>query len=207
MRAIVTRLGIWISGLIWHLNFGICNCGDRVAPAAPALKNKWQATKRIVRTLTTESADLTYEQELLNSGKNSHAYKTNHSQLRRIGSPAPPFVTTSGKPTNRILLVSGLSAAELITLRTKKSFLAPENKSFLQNESPRPPSYSSAIDKKGRAAAEPATDRPWRSCLDRLGEQYEEVYEQVPIDNERVNSQSYHNHRVYALGRGVILNP
>jgi hypothetical protein len=166
-----------ISRLIWHLNFGICNCADRVAPARPALKNKWQATKRIVRTLTTESADLTYEQELLNSGKNSHPYKTNHSQLRRLGSPAPPFVTTGGKPTKRILLVSGLSAAELTALRTKKSLLAPENKSFLQNESPRPRSYSSAIDKKGRAVAGPAADRPWRSCLDRLGEQHEEIYE------------------------------
>jgi hypothetical protein len=206
--AFVIRILPCIVGLFGprHLSF-LCCLRASAGLLPPALKNKWQATKRIVRTLTTESADLTYEQELLNSGKNSHPYKTNHSQLRRIGSPAPPFVTTGGKPTKRIVLVSGLSAAELTALRMKKSNIAPENKSFLQNESPRPPSYSSAIDKKGTAAAEPATDRPWRSCLDRLGEQYEEVYEQVPIDNERVNSQSYHNDCVYALGRGIILNP
>jgi hypothetical protein len=79
---------IRISGLIWHLNFGICNCADRVAPARPALKNRWQATKRIVRILTTESDDLTYKKELLNFGKNGRFSETNHSQLRRISSPA-----------------------------------------------------------------------------------------------------------------------
>jgi hypothetical protein len=207
MRVIVMRLGIWISGLIWHLDFGICNCADRVAPARPALKNKWQATKRIVRTLTTESADLTYEQELLNSGKNSHAYKTNHSQLRRISSPALTLRNNrwQADETNPASLRAECAGAN--ALHMKKSSVGPENKSFSQNESPRPPSCSSATDKKGRAAAEPATDRPWRSCLDRLGEQYKEVYEQVPIDNERVNSQSYHNDCVYALGRGIILNP
>jgi hypothetical protein len=38
-------------------------------------------TKRIVRILTTKSGAgnrLTYEKELLNSGKNSDFYKTNH---------------------------------------------------------------------------------------------------------------------------------
>ena len=34
---------IGILGLIWHLNFGICNCADRVSlPDCSALKNKWQ---------------------------------------------------------------------------------------------------------------------------------------------------------------------
>jgi hypothetical protein len=176
-------------------------------PLPPALKNKWQATKRIVRTLTTESADLTYEKELLNFRKNGRFSETNHLSFTPSARQPSPFVTTGGKPTKRILLVSGPSVPELIALRTKKSLLAPENKSFLQNESPRPPSYSSATDKKGRAAAEPATDRPWRSCLDRLREQHEEIHEQIPIDNERVNSQSHHNDCVYALGRDIILNP
>jgi len=52
---------------------------------------KGKPTKRIVRTLTTEYAGgnrLTYEKELLNSGKNSHFYKTNH-----LGFPhaLPPY--------------------------------------------------------------------------------------------------------------------
>jgi hypothetical protein len=52
-------------------------------------------TKRIVRTLTTESAAagcLTYEKELLNSEKNSRFYKTNHP-----GFPATVAHATSVK--------------------------------------------------------------------------------------------------------------
>jgi hypothetical protein len=52
-------------------------------------------TKRIVRTLTTESAArglLTYKKELFNSEKNSRFYKTNHS-----GFPATVAHATSVK--------------------------------------------------------------------------------------------------------------
>jgi hypothetical protein len=53
--------------------------------ASPRLaKIDGNPTKRIVRILTTKSAagsHLTYEKELLNSGKNSHFYKTNHPGL------------------------------------------------------------------------------------------------------------------------------
>jgi hypothetical protein len=52
-------------------------------------------TKRILRTLTTESAAggrLTYEKELLDSGKNSRFYKTNHP-----GFPATVAHATSVK--------------------------------------------------------------------------------------------------------------
>jgi hypothetical protein len=52
-------------------------------------------TKRIVRTLTTESAAdgrLTYEKELLNFRKDSHFYKTNHP-----GFPATVAHATSVK--------------------------------------------------------------------------------------------------------------
>ena len=53
--------------------------------ASPRLaKVDGDSTKRIVRILTAKSAagsHLTYEKELLNSGKNSHFYKTNHPGL------------------------------------------------------------------------------------------------------------------------------
>jgi hypothetical protein len=52
-------------------------------------------TKRILRTLTTESAAggrLTYEKELLDSRKNSRFYKTNHP-----GFPATVAHATSVK--------------------------------------------------------------------------------------------------------------
>ena len=57
-------------------------------------------TKRIVRILTTESAagsHLTYEKELLNSGKNSHFYKTNH--------PGFPRALPSHDPNNNIFCI------------------------------------------------------------------------------------------------------
>jgi len=58
------------------------NCLPASVRQPPRLANmKGKPTKRIVRILTTKSAagsHLTYEKELLNSGKNSHFYKTNH---------------------------------------------------------------------------------------------------------------------------------
>jgi hypothetical protein len=57
-------------------------------------------TKRIVRTLTTESAGgnrLTYEKELLDSRKNSRFYKTNHPSFLHT---LPPF-----DPNNNIFSI------------------------------------------------------------------------------------------------------
>jgi hypothetical protein len=50
----------------------------------PLAKTNGKLTKRTVCTLATASAGrnpLTYEKELLNSGENSHFYKTNHPGL------------------------------------------------------------------------------------------------------------------------------
>ena len=59
--------------------------------ASPRLANtKGKPTKRIVRTLTTESSGgnrLTYEKEMLNSRKNSHFCKTNHPGKGNNGGP------------------------------------------------------------------------------------------------------------------------
>jgi hypothetical protein len=63
-------------------------------------------TKRIVRILTTESAAgsrLTYEKELLDSRKNSHFYKTNHSGFAASVCQPSPLVKINGKPTKRIV--------------------------------------------------------------------------------------------------------
>jgi len=58
------------------------NCLHAATRQPPRLANiKGKPTKRIVRTLTTESSGgnrLTYEKELLNSRENSHFCKTNH---------------------------------------------------------------------------------------------------------------------------------
>jgi hypothetical protein len=57
-------------------------------------------TKRIVRTLTTESSGgnrLTYEKELLNSKKNSHFYKTNHPGFPHALSPSPFVILSVAK--------------------------------------------------------------------------------------------------------------
>src|SRR4030042_1259050 len=58
------------------------NCLHTSLRQPPGLTNiKGRPTKRIVRTLTTESSGgnrLTYEKELLNSRKNIHFCKTNH---------------------------------------------------------------------------------------------------------------------------------
>ena len=69
--------------------------------ASPRLaKIDGNPTKRIVRILTAKSAagsHLTYEKELLNSGKNSHFYKTNH--------PGFPRALPSHDPSNSILRI------------------------------------------------------------------------------------------------------
>jgi len=76
-------------------------------PQPPRLANiKGKPTKRIVRTLTTESPGgnpLTYEKELLNSRKNSRFYKTNHPGFAASVRQPSPLAKTNGKPTKRIV--------------------------------------------------------------------------------------------------------
>jgi len=87
---------------------GFCHLPPCVTPpVCTAHKHKGQMlTKRIVRTLTTESAGgnrLTYEKELLNFRKDSHFYKTNHSGFAASVRRPPWLVKTDGKPTKRIV--------------------------------------------------------------------------------------------------------
>ena len=75
-------------GFIWHLDFVICHREDRVNPPATARKNKWQTDETNRTHFNNLISRLTYGKELLNFGKTSHFYKTNHLQLRRVGPPA-----------------------------------------------------------------------------------------------------------------------
>jgi hypothetical protein len=75
---------IWTRFVIWALAFELCLSFASLRYSAglcTAHKHKGQTlTKRILRTLTIESAAggrHTYEEELLNSEKNSRFYKTN----------------------------------------------------------------------------------------------------------------------------------
>ena len=73
-----------------HLGFGICLPAS-LRPFARAAKTNAKLTKRIVCTLTTESAGgscFTYGENLLNSAKNSHFSKTNPLRLHRASPPA-----------------------------------------------------------------------------------------------------------------------
>ena len=92
---------------LWHLSF-IRHLPPCVTPpVCTAHKQKRQMlTKRILRTLTTESAEnnrLTYENELLDFRKNSNFYKTNHSSFPTSVHQPPWLVKTIGKPTKRIV--------------------------------------------------------------------------------------------------------
>jgi hypothetical protein len=84
---------IWTWFVIWALAFELylsfASMRQSASPRLAIINGK--PMKRIVRILTAKSAagsHLTYEKELLNSGKNSHFYKTNHP-----GSPhgLPPY--------------------------------------------------------------------------------------------------------------------
>jgi hypothetical protein len=121
----------------WHLSFLRCS------PAAVGLlpsprNNKWQPTKRIVRTLTVESAaggGPTYGKEPLILGKDNHFSKTNHFSFAPPVPRPAPFVRRGERATKRIGPLSALSAPNVTALRIEKSLLAPENDSFAQNES------------------------------------------------------------------------
>ena len=73
------------------------NCLPASVRRPPWLANiKGRPTKRIVRTLTTESSGgnrPTYEKELLNSRKNSHFYKTNHPGFPHVLPPMTQMTT------------------------------------------------------------------------------------------------------------------
>jgi hypothetical protein len=98
----------------------------RQPPQPP--NTKGNPTKRIVRTLTTESSGgnrFTYDKELLNPRKNSNFHKTNHSWLCRV---SPPALTArkskwQTNETNRLYLK--LNLPEVIALRTKKRRCTP----------------------------------------------------------------------------------
>jgi len=69
-------------------------------------KTNGKPTKRIERTLTTESAGgnrLTYGKELLNFRKDSHFYKTNHPSFPASVRRPSRLAKTNGKLTKRIV--------------------------------------------------------------------------------------------------------
>jgi hypothetical protein len=86
---------IWTWFVIWALAFELhpsfASMRQSAGPHGLA-KTNGKPTKRIVCTLTSESAAdarLTYEKELLNFRKDSHFYKTNHFWLPRVSPPTP----------------------------------------------------------------------------------------------------------------------
>ncbi len=100
---------IWTWFFIWALAFELylSFASMRQSPGPHGFaKTNGKPTKRIVRTLTTESAGgnrLTYEKELLNSRKHSNFYKTNHPGFPTSVRQPPSLVKTNGKPTKRIV--------------------------------------------------------------------------------------------------------
>jgi hypothetical protein len=120
----------------WNLSF--LRCLPAAVGSLPSpFKNKWQPTKRIVRTLTIQNAaggGATYGKELSDFRKIIFFYKTNHSSFALPVHRPSPFVRTSKKTTKRILPSLGPNVVEAAALRVKKTFSTPENKSFPQNE-------------------------------------------------------------------------
>jgi hypothetical protein len=93
---------IWTWFVIWALAFELyLSFASLRQSASPRLaKINGNRTKRIVRILTTKCAaggHLTCEKELLNSGKNSHFYKTNH--------PGFPRALPSHDPNNNTFCI------------------------------------------------------------------------------------------------------
>ena len=92
----IQAFGLCLAFGFRHLNL-VDHPGSRIClpaslrPFAGAAKTNARPTKRIVRTLTTESAGgsrSTYGENLLNSAKNSHFSKTNPLRLHRASPPA-----------------------------------------------------------------------------------------------------------------------
>jgi hypothetical protein len=64
---------------------------------------------------------LTYGKEPLNFRKTGDFHKTNHPGFAASVRHPSWLVKTNGKPTKRIVVLSGLSVPEVIALRTRKS--------------------------------------------------------------------------------------
>ena len=87
----MARMGFVIWALALELYLSFASMRQSAGPHGLA-KTNGKPTKRIVCTLTSESAAdarLTYEKELLNFRKDSHFYKTNHFWLPRVSPPTP----------------------------------------------------------------------------------------------------------------------
>jgi hypothetical protein len=71
-----------------------------------------EPTKRIVRASTIEHDPFTYGKQDLNLGKTGDSYKTNPSQLHRVGPPALTTRTTEGQTdeTNHTCLNNCITA-------------------------------------------------------------------------------------------------
>jgi len=97
--------GFWHLNLVDHRGSGICLPAS-LRPFAGAAKTNAGPTKRIVRTLTTESVGgsrFTYGENLLNSAENGRVYKTNHPGFTASIRRTSRLVETNGKPTKRIV--------------------------------------------------------------------------------------------------------
>jgi hypothetical protein len=105
---------------------------------AELAKTNCKLTKRIVRTLTTESAPdyrPEYEKEHLNFGQNSFSYKTNPPQLRRVGPPPLPTRKNKRQPggTNHPYVEAKRAGADRVTYKTDSSHSAKTNPSHRTN--------------------------------------------------------------------------
>jgi len=69
---------------------------------------------------------LTFGKEILNFGKNSAFYKTNHFRLRPPVHRPSPLVETIGKPAKRIVRASAATRTELVAIVTKRIVRAPD---------------------------------------------------------------------------------
>jgi hypothetical protein len=101
-------------------------------------------TKRIERTLTTESAAdgcLTYEEDHLNFGKNSLLYKTNHLQLPRVSPPTPIARKNKRKTdkTNRVYLEVKCAEGTRLTYEKEPSHYWKTSESYRTNHPNSPP--------------------------------------------------------------------
>jgi hypothetical protein len=97
-------------------------------------------TKRILRTLTTESAAggrLTYEKELLDSRKNSRFYRTNHPGFPASARQPSRLAKTNGKPTKRIVCTLTIECAGGNRLTYEKElFNSKKNSGFYKTNHP-----------------------------------------------------------------------
>jgi len=123
-------------------------------------------TKRIVCTLTTESAggnDFTCGKELLNFRKNGHLYKTNHPGFTASVRQPSPLAKTNGKPTKRIVLT--LTTAEVTTLGMEESCWTPGKIAILCRTNH--PGFPHALPPMTRSewSVSPDTDSSQRSIV------------------------------------------